>query len=127
MGGYGGGWYNSSKGNKLDVDLKQVASDGALTTKAVGVAFMGVAQVMEDKRKLDIMEADAKTRDEKIKLDLSKAYSETNQKAIDDTYLNYVDTNTGKFNQEKLNSDNNFGISSSFGNIIISTNTNSIV
>lgn len=106
MGGYGGGWYNSSKGNKLDVDLKQVASNGALTTKAVGDAFMGVAQVMEDKRKLDIMEADAKTRDEKNKLDLSKAYSETNQKAIDDTYLNYVDTNTGKFNEEKLNNDN---------------------
>lgn len=106
MGGYGGGWYNNSKGNKLDVDLKQVASDGALTTKAVGDAFMGVAQVMEDKRKLDIMEADAKTRDEKNKLDLSKAYSETTQKAIDDTYLNYVDTNTGKFNQEKLNNDN---------------------
>lgn len=106
MGGYGGGWYNSSKGNKLDVDLKQVASDGALTTKAVGDAFMGVAQVMEDKRKLDIMEADAKTRNDKNQLDLSKAYGETTQKAIDDTYLGYVDTNTGKFNKEQFDKDN---------------------
>lgn len=106
MGGYGGGWYNNSKGNKLDIDLKQVASDGALTTKALGDAFMGVAQVMEDKKKLDIIEADAKIRDEKNKLDLAKSYSETTQKAIDDTYLNYVDTNTGKFNQEQFDKDN---------------------
>ena len=105
MGGYGG-WYNNSKGNKLDIDLKQVASDGALTTKALGDAFMGVAQVMEDKKKLDIIEADAKIRDEKNKLDLAKSYSETTQKAIDDTYLNYVDTNTGKFNQEQFDKDN---------------------
>ena len=106
MGGYGGGWYNSSKGNKLDVDLKQVAGDGALTTKAVGDAFMGVAQVMEDKRKLDILEADAKARNEKNQLDLSKAYGEATQKAIDDTYLGYVDAKTGKFNQEQFDKDN---------------------
>lgn len=100
------GWYNNSKNNKLDIDLKEAASNGALTTKAVGDAFMGVAQVVEDRKKLDILEADAKTRDEKNKLELSKLYGENTQKAIDDTYLNYVDTNTGKFDQERFDKDN---------------------
>lgn len=99
MGGYGGGWYNSSKGNKLDVDLKQVASDGALTTKAVGDAFMGVAQVMEDRKKQN-------TEDEKNRIALDRAYAEDTRNAIDKTYLGYVDHKTGKFNQEQFDKDN---------------------
>lgn len=99
------GWYDR-KNNKLDIDISKVSSDGALTAKAAGDAFLGVAGVIEDRKKLDILEADAKTRNEKNQLDLSKAYGETTQKAIDDTYLGYVDTNTGKFNQEQLDKDN---------------------
>lgn len=99
------GWYDR-KNNKLDIDISKVSSDGALTAKAAGDAFLGVAGVIEDRKKLDILEADAKARNEKNQLDLSKAYGETTQKAIDDTYLGYVDTNTGKFNQEQLDKDN---------------------
>ena len=99
------GWYDR-KNNKLDIDISKVSSDGALTAKAVGDAFLGVVGVVEDRKKLDILEADAKTRNDKNQLDLSKAYGETTQKAIDDTYLGYVDTNTGKFNKEQFDKDN---------------------
>lgn len=100
----GGGWYNDNR--TLDVDSSKIASNGAITTKAIGDAFMGVAGVIEDKKKLDILEAEAKARNEKNQLDLSRAYAEDTQKAVDNTYLNYVDTNTGKFNQEKFDKDN---------------------
>lgn len=100
-----GGWYDT-KNNRLDFNSSKINSDGALATKAIGDAFLGVAGVVEDRKKLDILEADAKIKNEKNNLDLSKAYAETTQKAIDDTYLNYVDTNTGKFNQDKFDQDN---------------------
>ena len=99
------GWYDR-KNNKLDIDISKVSSDGALTAKAAGDAFLGVAGVIEDRKKLDILEADAKARNEKNQYDLSKAYAEDTQNAIDKTYLGYVDTNTGKFNQEQLDKDN---------------------
>lgn len=99
------GWYDS-RNNKLDVDSSKVSTTGALTAKAVGDAFMGVAGVFEDRKKLDMLEADNKLKKEKTELDLSKAYKEETQKAIDDTYLGYVDTNTGKFNQEQFDKDN---------------------
>lgn len=100
-----GGWYDT-KNNRLDFNSSKINSDGALATKAIGDAFLGVAGVVEDRKKLDILEADAKLKNEKNSLDLSKAYAETTQKAIDDTYLNYVDTKTGKFNQDKFDADN---------------------
>lgn len=99
------GWYDS-RNNKLDVDSSKVSTTGALTAKAVGDAFMGVAGVFEDRKKLDMLEADNKLKKEKTEHDLSKAYKEETQKAIDDTYLGYVDTNTGKFNQEQFDKDN---------------------
>lgn len=99
------GWYDS-RNNKLDVDSSKVSTTGALTAKAVGDAFMGVAGVFEDRKKLDMLEADNKLKKEKTELDLSKAYKEETQKAIDDTYLGYVDTNTGNFNQEQFDKDN---------------------
>ena len=99
------GWYDS-RNNKLDVDSSKVSTTGALTAKAVGDAFMGVAGVFEDRKKLDMLEADNKLKKEKTEHDLSKAYKEETQKAIDDTYLGYVDAKTGKFNQEQFDKDN---------------------
>ncbi len=100
-----GGWYDT-KNNRLDFNSSKINSDGALATKAIGDAFLGVAGVVEDRKKLDILEADAKLKNEKNNLDLSKAYAETTQKAIDDTYIGYVDHKTGKFNQEQFDKDN---------------------
>lgn len=92
------GWYDT-KNNRLDFNSSKINSDGALASKAIGDAFMGVAQVMEDKKKQEV-------EDEKNRIALDKAHAEATQKAIDDTYLNYVDKNTGKFNQEQFDKDN---------------------
>lgn len=92
------GWYDT-KNNRLDFNSSKINSDGALASKAIGDAFMGVAQVMEDKKKQEV-------EDEKNKIALDKAHAEATQKVIDDTYLNYVDKNTGKFNQEQFDKDN---------------------
>lgn len=92
------GWYDT-KNNRLDFNSSKINSDGALASKAIGDAFMGVAQVMEDKTKQEV-------EDEKNKIALDKAHAEATQKVIDDTYLNYVDKNTGKFNQEQFDKDN---------------------
>lgn len=99
------GWYDSKR-KSLDIDSSNVSTNGALTAKAISDAFLGVAKVIDDKRKTDLLEEKAKLENEKTQIDLSKAYQDTEQKAIDDTYLNYVDSNTGKFNQEQLNKDN---------------------
>ena len=92
------GWYDT-KNNRLDFNSSKINSDGALASKAIGDAFMGVAQVMEDKKKQEV-------EDEKNRIALDKAHAEATQKVIDDTYLNYVDKNTGKFNQEQFDKDN---------------------
>lgn len=100
------GWYDDTRRNRLDVDSSKIATNSGLAAKAIGDAILGVVGVVEDRKKLDILEADAKTRNDKNQLDLSKAYGEITQKAIDDTYLGYVDTNTGKFNKEQFDKDN---------------------
>lgn len=100
-----GGWYDT-KNNRLDFNSSKINSDGALATKAIGDAFLGVAGVVEDRRKQEQLDADNKIKRENAQIALDKSYAETTQKAIDDTYLNYVDTNTGKFNQDKFNQDN---------------------
>lgn len=100
-----GGWYDT-KNNRLDFNSSKINSDGALATKAIGDAFLGVAGVVEDKRKQEQLDADYKLKEEKAQIDLAKSYAETTQKAIDDTYLGYVDAKTGKFNQEQFDKDN---------------------
>ena len=100
-----GGWYDSRR-KTLDVDSSKISTSGALTAKAISDAFMGVAQVVEDRKKTDLLEKDFKLKEEKSKLDLDKAYQDVEQKAIDDTYLKYVDTNTGEFKQDEIEKDN---------------------
>ena len=100
------GWYEDTRRNRLDVDSSKIATNSGLAAKAIGDAFLGVVGVVEDRKKLDILEADAKARNEKNQYDLSKAYAEDTQNAIDKTYLGYVDTNTGKFNKEQFDKDN---------------------
>lgn len=99
------GWYDSKR-KTLDVDSSKISTSGALTAKAISDAFMGVAQVVEDRKKTDLLEKDFKLKEEKSKLDLDKAYQDVEQKAIDDTYLKYVDTNTGEFKQDEIEKDN---------------------
>lgn len=99
------GWFDL-KNRTLDVNTNNVTTEGAATTKAISDAFLGVAKVLDDRETANRLNKESNLRNEKQQLDLDKAYGDITQKAIDDTYLRYVDTNTGKFNQEQFDKDN---------------------
>lgn len=98
-------WFDP-KNRTLDVNTNNVTTEGAATTKAVSDAFLGIAKVLDDRETANRLKASSDLDNEKKQMELQKAYSDTTQKAIDDTYLKYVDANTGKFNQEQLDKDN---------------------
>lgn len=99
-------WYESKDTNFEEIDTDKITKNGALTAKALSDVFLGIAKVVDDREKINMLAEKNKLDNEKQQIDLSKSYQDIEQKAIDDTYLNYVDSNTGKFNQEQFDKDN---------------------
>ena len=99
------GWYDSKR-KTLDVDSSKISTSGALTAKAISDAFMGVAQVVEDRNKQKIQDEKDRMDAEKSEMDLSKSYDDIKEKAIDKAYLGYVDAETGEFKKDQFEKDN---------------------
>lgn len=102
------GWYGDDKNSAIARAslIEKMTSNGAVTAKAVGDSFLDVAKIIDDRDKINLDKNKNELETKKINYELDKAYEQDTQNKINKKYLQYVNPETGTFDEDAFKKDN---------------------